>query len=190
MYFFISRSLISSISFLYLLFLYLLFLSYLSSPTFSPTYFFYLLEQYFNTYGMGYTINIKILASKILSCISIMCPSVFFLTDFPSCYKLYFHALLHKVNLNFFKMVISSQRAVKMSFTQLGAAFFLHSFTPSPRPGAAGGRSYPTPPRPHARGQGWPGGATPRSRGCMGAGGPRGAIPHWRSGRVAVRRYP
>ena len=88
MYFFISRSLISSISFLYLLFLYLLFLSYLSSPTFSPTYFFYLLEQYFNTYGMGYTINIKILASKILSCISIMCPSVFFLTDFPSCYKL------------------------------------------------------------------------------------------------------
>ena len=25
---------------------------------------------------------------------------------------------------------------------------------------------------------------------CAGAGGPRGAIPHWRSGRVAVRRYP
>ena len=24
----------------------------------------------------------------------------------------------------------------------------------------------------------------------MGAGGPRGAIPHWRSGRAAVRRYP
>ena len=33
---------------------------------------------------------------------------------------------------------------------------------------------------PHVRGQGrWPGGATPRTRnsGCMGAGGPRGAIP-------------
>ena len=61
-------------------------------------------------------------------------------------------------------------------------------------PGAASGRSYPTPPRPHARGQGqrpggathargqgqWPGGPTPRprSRGCAGPGGPRGAIPH------------
>ena len=29
-----------------------------------------------------------------------------------------------------------------------------------------------------------------RSSGCASAGGPRGAIPHWRSGRVAVRRYP
>ena len=35
------------------------------------------------------------------------------------------------------------------------------------------------------------GGATPhpRSHGCAGTGGPRGAIPRWRSGRVAVRRY-
>ena len=45
-------------------------------------------------------------------------------------------------------------------------------------------------PRPSARGPGrWPGGLTPR-RGCAGAGGPRGAIPRWRSGRAAVRRYP
>ena len=46
---------------------------------------------------------------------------------------------------------------------------------------------------PHARGQGrWPGGATPppRSGGCMGAGGPRGAIPRSRSEGAAVRRYP
>ena len=132
MYFFISRSLISSISFLYLLFLYLLFLSYLSSPTFSPTYFFYLLEQYFNTYGMGYTINIKILLQRFcpvyLSCV-LLC--FFLLTDFPSCYKLYFYALLHKVNLNFLKMVISSQRAVKMSFTQLGAAYFFAFLYPA-----------------------------------------------------------
>ena len=41
-------------------------------------------------------------------------------------------------------------------------------------------KSYPTPPRPHARSQGRrPGGATPRPRscGCAGVGGPRGAIP-------------
>ena len=46
---------------------------------------------------------------------------------------------------------------------------------------------------PHARGQGrWPGEATPRPRssGCVGAGGPRGAIPRSRSGGSAVRRYP
>ena len=57
----------------------------------------------------------------------------------------------------------------------------------------AAGRSYPTPPYPHARGQGQRlGGPTrhPRSRGCTGTGGPRGAIPRWRSGRAAVRRYP
>ena len=45
----------------------------------------------------------------------------------------------------------------------------------------------------HARGQGWwPGGPTPCpwSPGCAGAGEPRGAIPRWRSGRAAVRRYP
>ena len=41
-------------------------------------------------------------------------------------------------------------------------------------------KSYPTPPHPHARSQGRrPGGATPRPRscGCAGVGGPRGAIP-------------
>ena len=46
---------------------------------------------------------------------------------------------------------------------------------------------------PHARGQGrWPGGAIPppRSGGCVGAGGPRGAIPRSRSEGAAVRRYP
>ena len=54
------------------------------------------------------------------------------------------------------------------------------------RPGGAS-------PCPHARDQGRrPGGPTPRPRsgGCMGAGGPRGAIPCWRSGRAMVRRYP
>ena len=30
----------------------------------------------------------------------------------------------------------------------------------------------------------------PRSGGCTGAGGPKGAIPHSRSGGVAVRKYP
>ena len=29
-----------------------------------------------------------------------------------------------------------------------------------------------------------------KSSGCAGTEGPRGAIPHWRSGRAAVRRYP
>ena len=46
---------------------------------------------------------------------------------------------------------------------------------------------------PHVQGQGrQPGGATPcpRSGGCVGAGGPRGAIPRSRSGGAAVRRYP
>ena len=46
---------------------------------------------------------------------------------------------------------------------------------------------------PHAGGQGRrQGGATPRpkSGGCTGAGGPRGAIPHSRSGGAVVRRYP
>ena len=48
-------------------------------------------------------------------------------------------------------------------------------------------------PCPHARGQGRrPGGPTPRPRSgdWAGAGGARGAIPRWRSGRVVVRRYP
>ena len=31
---------------------------------------------------------------------------------------------------------------------------------------------------------------SPRSRGCTGTGGPRGATPLWRSGRVAVGKYP
>ena len=86
--------------------------------------------------------------------------------------------------------------------------------TPRPRSGAEAGRT-PCPkssgweelpgvrgqgrwpgrasPRPHARGQRQrPGGPTPRPRsgGCPGTGGPRGAIPRWRSGRAAVRRYP
>ena len=30
----------------------------------------------------------------------------------------------------------------------------------------------------------------PRSGGCAGAGGPRGATPHSRSGGAAVRKYP
>ena len=59
-----------------------------------------------------------------------------------------------------------------------------------PTPEARGsGREEP----PCARGQGWrPGGATPRPRssGCAGAGGPRGAILRCRSRRAVVRRYP
>ena len=45
----------------------------------------------------------------------------------------------------------------------------------------------------HAQCQGqWLGGATPRPRtgGCEGTGGPRGAIPHSKSGGAVVRRYP
>ena len=44
----------------------------------------------------------------------------------------------------------------------------------------------------HTRGQGrWLGGAAshPRSSGCMGTEGPRGAIPCWRSGGAVMRRY-
>ena len=74
-----------------------------------------------------------------------------------------------------------------------------------PVPEAKGG-GWEEPPRVHDQGQGWrprgptpplrpgavAGGATPcpRSGGCAGAGGPRGAIPRWRSGRVVVRRHP
>ena len=72
---------------------------------------------------------------------------------------------------------------------------------PSPRSGAAAGRSYPTSEvwgssreeLPYTRGQGRQlEGRTPRPRtgGCKGAGRPREAIPHWRSGWAAVRRYP
>ena len=80
----------------------------------------------------------------------------------------------------------------------------LRGATPRPRSGAAAGRNYPTPPSPRpgaaagrnnptTQGQGQrPRGPAPcpRSHGCEGAGGPRGAIPRWRSGRAAVRRYP
>ena len=61
------------------------------------------------------------------------------------------------------------------------------SYSPASRPGVAARRSNPRP----SQGR-WLGGPTPcpRSRGCAGAGGPRGAITHWRSGRAAVRRYP
>ena len=70
--------------------------------------------------------------------------------------------------------------------------------TPRPRSGAAaesarlrGGRNSREE-LPPIRGQGqWLGGATscPRSGGCVGTGGPRGAIPCSRSGGVAVKRY-
>ena len=43
-----------------------------------------------------------------------------------------------------------------------------------PRPGAAAGRSTPS----------------PRRGSCSGAGGPRGATPRSKSGRAVVRRYP
>ena len=59
---------------------------------------------------------------------------------------------------------------------------------PASKVRGGGQRSYPTP---HTRGQGQqPGGPTPRPRsgGYTGAGGPRGVIPHWRSGRAVVRR--
>ena len=73
--------------------------------------------------------------------------------------------------------------------------------TPHPRSGAVAETSYPMPEvrghgrdeLPHVRGQGWwPRWATPRPKngGCVGAGGPRGAIPHSRSGGAVVRRYP
>ena len=69
------------------------------------------------------------------------------------------------------------------------------------RPGAAAERTYRMP---DARGSGpedlpydrsqelRPGGPNPppRSSGCAGAGGPRGAIPRSRSEGAAVRRYP
>ena len=78
----------------------------------------------------------------------------------------------------------------------------LRGATPPPRSGAMARRRYPIPEardggrgshpepkakggcqeeQPHAPGQGQrPGGSTPppRSRGCLGTGGPRGAIPH------------
>ena len=59
-----------------------------------------------------------------------------------------------------------------------------------PRFWGQGRRAGGATPCPHARGQGQRlGGPTPR-HGCTGTGGPREAIPHWRSGRAVVRRYP
>ena len=49
-------------------------------------------------------------------------------------------------------MVISSQRAVKMSFTQLGAAFFLHSFPPESEARGCGREELPHAPTPEAKG--------------------------------------
>ena len=78
-----------------------------------------------------------------------------------------------------------------------GAQARLRRATPHPSSGAEAGRM-PCPrgsgqeELPHARGQGrQPRGATPspRSSGCVGAGGPRGATPCSRSGGAAVRRY-
>ena len=71
-----------------------------------------------------------------------------------------------------------------------GQGWRLGGATPHPRSGAGAGRTYPT--TLHLRPGQRPGGATPRPRscGCMGTGRPRGAIPCWRSGRAAVRRYP
>ena len=65
-----------------------------------------------------------------------------------------------------------------------GQGWWRWGATPSPRPGAAPGRSHPCPrPGPAA------GRSNPRSGGCAGTGGPRGAIPRWRSGTAEVRRY-
>ena len=73
----------------------------------------------------------------------------------------------------------------KAQATATGALSMAQRSYPRPRSGA-GARRTPCPKGggqeelPHARGQGWwPGGPTPhpRSRGCAGAGGPRGAIP-------------
>ena len=73
--------------------------------------------------------------------------------------------------------------------------------TPCPRSGSTAETSYPMSEvrggsrdeLTHARGQGLrPRWATPRpkSSGCVGAEGPRGAIPRSRSGGAVVRRYP
>ena len=73
------------------------------------------------------------------------------------------------------------------------------AITPRPRSGAAAKSARLLRCRnsreelPNDRGQGWQlRGATPppRSSGCAGTGGPRGAIPLSRSEGVAVRRYP
>ena len=69
-----------------------------------------------------------------------------------------------------------------------GQGRWLRGATPRPTPGATAERSHPASNArvsgqeepPSARSQGWrPGGATPcpRSRGCMGTGGPKGANP-------------
>ena len=53
--------------------------------------------------------------------------------------------------------------------------------TPRPRSGEATSSS---------RRRAAAGRSSPRSGGCTGIGGPRGAIPCWRSGKAAVRSYP
>ena len=55
------------------------------------------------------------------------------------------------------------------------------------RSGAAARRSQPTPKARAKAGKSHP---TSRGSGCAGAGGPRGAIPCWRSGRAAVKEIP
>ena len=93
-----------------------------------------------------------------------------------------------KVTVSVFNIVrFISHLIMKCVFVCVCAGTAEKSY-PSPRPGAAARRSYPTPEargysledQPHARGQGRrPGGPTPRPRssGCAGVGGPRGAIP-------------
>ena len=59
--------------------------------------------------------------------------------------------------------------------------------TPHPRSGVAGGRRYP---KPLSLRPGAAGGRTNPTPWLRGHRGPRGAIPRWRSGTEAVRRYP
>ena len=79
----------------------------------------------------------------------------------------------------------------------------LRGDTQCPRSGTAARRSYPMPPCPRPGAAAVRTNPTPEARGCgredqphvqgavaAGAGGPRGAIPRWRSGRAVVRRYP
>ena len=59
-----------------------------------------------------------------------------------------------------------------------------------PRSEAAAGRSYPTPPRLRPEAVAGMTNPTSKEQWLPGTGGPRGAIPCWRSGRAVVRRYP
>ena len=58
-----------------------------------------------------------------------------------------------------------------------GSGAVMRGVTPRRRSGAAGGRSYPTPPRPHALGQGLPQGGAIHARG-QGSGCGREDQPH------------